>query len=85
MTCEIHPVDLHVGSVIRRERVRLGLSQKDLADHLKKSFQQVQKYEAGSNRVSASVLHSIAEFLHVPVQKFFPLAIPVPRPDTVTT
>jgi len=58
--------DIHVGSQIRTRRVLLGLSQEKLADGLDISFQQVQKYERGSDRVSASRLYYIAQLLNVP-------------------
>lgn len=65
------PIDLHVGSRVRLRRKMLGVSQERLADALKLTFQQVQKYERGANRVSASKLFEIAGFLDVPVSYFF--------------
>lgn len=65
------PIDAHVGMRIRMRRKVLGLSQQALADALGLTFQQVQKYERGSNRVSASKLHQIARFLGAPVEFFF--------------
>jgi len=65
-------VDAFVGSRIAFRRAALGLSQAALADRLGVSFQQVQKYETGSNRVSASRLHHIAEALGASVASFFP-------------
>ncbi len=68
---EIHPVDLHVGSAIRVRRKSMQISQSDLADGLGVSFQQVQKYERGTNRVSASRLYDIGACLGVSVDYFF--------------
>lgn len=71
-------VDLHVGARVRMRRKWLGLSQERLADALGLTFQQVQKYERGANRVSASKLYEIAQTLQVPVTYFFDgLADPV--------
>ncbi|MEH0198728.1 helix-turn-helix domain-containing protein [Caulobacter sp. CCNWLY153] len=71
-------VDLHVGGRVRMRRKMLGVSQEHLADALKLTFQQVQKYERGANRVSASKLYEIAKTLQVPVSYFFDgLADPV--------
>lgn len=67
----IHPVDLHVGGMIRAHRKRLGMSQSQLADALGLTFQQVQKYERGSNRVSASKLYEIAQTLGLTISTFF--------------
>lgn len=66
-----NPVDLHVGSRIRMRRKILGVSQERLADSLGLTFQQVQKYERGSNRVSASKLYEIAATLQAQVSYFF--------------
>ena len=65
------PIDLHVGSQVRARRILLGLSQEKLADGLGITFQQVQKYERGSNRVSASRLYNMAQLLDVPITYFF--------------
>jgi transcriptional regulator with XRE-family HTH domain len=65
------PVDLHVGARIKLRRSLLGLSQEKLGDALGLTFQQVQKYERGANRVSASRLYDIARVLDVPVNFFF--------------
>jgi len=64
-------VDLHVGGRVRMRRKMLGVSQETLADALGLTFQQVQKYERGANRVSASKLYDIAKTLQVPVSFFF--------------
>jgi transcriptional regulator with XRE-family HTH domain len=66
-----NPVDLHVGGRVRMRRKLLGVSQEQLADSLGLTFQQVQKYERGANRVSASKLYEIARTLQVPVSFFF--------------
>jgi transcriptional regulator with XRE-family HTH domain len=63
--------DQHVGSRVRMRRVMLKLSQTDLADGLGVSFQQVQKYEKGTNRIGASRLQQISQVLQVPVAFFF--------------
>ena len=68
---DIHPVDLHVGQRIRAQRKALGVSQGRLAEALGLTFQQVQKYERGANRVSASKLWDIARALQVDVAHFF--------------
>jgi transcriptional regulator with XRE-family HTH domain len=67
----INPVDLHVGAKVRLRRKFLGLSQTDLADAINLTFQQVQKYERGSNRISASKLYEISKYLKTPVAYFF--------------
>lgn len=66
-----HPVDVHVGARIRERRKELGMSQQSLADALGLTFQQVQKYERGANRVSSSKLWEISRTLHAPVAYFF--------------
>jgi len=74
-----NPVDKHVGSRVRMRRMMLGLSQEKLGDALQPpvSFQQVQKYEKGTNRISASRLQQSAHILQVPVAFFFEGAPPV--------
>ena len=66
-----HPVDIYVGERVRLRRKTLSLSQSDLAAQLGLTFQQVQKYERGSNRISASRLFEIAQALQVPIAWFF--------------
>jgi transcriptional regulator with XRE-family HTH domain len=66
-----HPIDLHVGSRIRLQRILRGLTQSELAKLVGISFQSVQKYEHGENRVSASRLHEFAVALTVSEQFFF--------------
>lgn len=66
-----HPVDMHVGQRIRHRRWVLGTTQQQLAESVGIKFQQIQKYETGANRVSASRLWDIAHALDVPVAFFF--------------
>ena len=66
-----NPIDKHVGSRVRMRRIMLGMSQTKLADAFDLTFQQVQKYEKGTNRISASRLQQIANTLQVPVTFFF--------------
>ena len=66
-----NPIDIHVGSRIRLRRTMLGMSQEKLGEALGITFQQVQKYEKGTNRVGASRLQHIASVLSVPVSFFF--------------
>jgi|AGTN01.3.fsa_nt_gi Predicted transcriptional regulators len=65
------PVDIHVGMRLRLRRTLLGFSQTELGEALGLTFQQIQKYERGVNRVSASTLHRMASVLSVPVSFFF--------------
>ncbi|MGH6949348.1 MAG: helix-turn-helix domain-containing protein [Vitreimonas sp.] len=64
-------IDLHVGKRLRRRRRRLGLTQQQLAESIGIRFQQIQKYECGANRVTASRLYELAVALNVPVNYFF--------------
>jgi len=66
-----NPIDVNVGARVRLKRTMIGLSQEKLGDSLGVSFQQVQKYEKGTNRISASKMHEIAEILQEPVSFFF--------------
>ncbi|MEL7149993.1 MAG: helix-turn-helix transcriptional regulator [Pseudomonadota bacterium] len=66
-----HPVDVHVGKRIRHRRWLVGMTQQQLAESVGIKFQQIQKYETGMNRVSASRLWDIATALSVPVSFFF--------------
>ena len=66
-----NPVDVHVGSRVRLRRTLLGMSQGRLGDAIGLTFQQVQKYERGANRVSSSRLFDLARVLDVPVSYFF--------------
>ncbi len=65
------PIDIHVGSRVRLRRTLLGMSQERLGDALGLTFQQVQKYERGVNRVGASRLFDISRVLDVPISYFF--------------
>lgn len=66
-----NPVDLYVGKRLRQRRRVLGLTQQKLAEEVSIRFQQIQKYESGANRISASRLWSLAKALDVPVAYFF--------------
>ncbi len=66
-----HPVDVHVGKRIRHRRWLVGMTQQQLAEQVGIKFQQIQKYETGANRVSASRLWDISDALDVPVSFFF--------------
>ena len=66
-----HRIDVHVGLQVRLRRRALGLSQHELADAIGLTFQQVQKYERGANRISASKLYEIARALRAPIDWFF--------------
>ena len=76
-----NPIDKHVGGRVRMRRMMLGMSQGKLADALKLTFQQVQKYEKGANRISASRLQQMANILQVPVTFFFDDAPGQSKPD----
>jgi len=66
-----HPVDVHVGKRVRHRRWLVGMTQQQLAEKVGIKFQQIQKYETGMNRVSASRLWDISDALGVPVSFFF--------------
>ncbi|ALN71270.1 MULTISPECIES: helix-turn-helix domain-containing protein [unclassified Aureimonas] len=66
-----NPVDVHVGARLRLRRTSVGMSQEKLGEHLGITFQQIQKYEKGTNRIGASRLQNISEVLSVPVAFFF--------------
>ena len=66
-----NPIDKHVGSRVRMRRMMLGMSQEKLGDALGLTFQQVQKYEKGTNRIGASRVQQISQILQVPVAFFF--------------
>ncbi|MEO1137712.1 MAG: helix-turn-helix transcriptional regulator [Pseudomonadota bacterium] len=66
-----HPIDIHVGRRLRQRRRLLGLTQEKLAQAVDIRFQQIQKYESGSNRISASRLWSLAKALDVSISYFF--------------
>ena len=73
-------IDAHVGSRVRLRRMLIGMSQEKLGELLGLTFQQVQKYEKGANRIGASRLYDIATILNVPVQYFFE---DLPQPQAV--
>jgi transcriptional regulator with XRE-family HTH domain len=66
-----NPIDIHVGSRVRLRRMMLSMSQEKLGESLGITFQQIQKYEKGTNRIGASRLQHIARVLSVPVAFFF--------------
>ena len=66
-----HPVDVHVGGRVRLRRTLLGMSQEKLGEALGLTFQQVQKYEKGMNRIGSSKLYQLTRILDVPVSFFF--------------
>lgn len=66
-----NPIDKHVGSRVRMRRMMMGMSQEKLGDAIGLTFQQVQKYEKGTNRIGASRLQQISQSLQVPVAFFF--------------
>ena len=71
MAINPHSVDVHVGKRVRQRRKMMGITQEKLGESLGLTFQQVQKYERGTNRVSASKLFEMAVFLKVPVSYFY--------------
>ncbi len=70
-TGKLHPVDVHVGARARVRRTLLGMTQTDLGDALGLTFQQVQKYERGTNRIGAGRLYDLARVLDVSIVYFF--------------
>src|SRR3954447_20623695 len=89
-----NPIDKHVGSRVRMRRMMLSMSQEKLGDALGLTFQQVQKYEKGTNRIGASRLQHLTQILDVPISFFFEGVLTVPgkiigkgvppSPDNVT-
>lgn len=77
----VTPIDAHVGSRVRLRRTMMGLSQEQLGDALGVTFQQVQKYERGTNRVGASRLFDLSRVLDVPISFFFD-DLPPPLSET---
>jgi transcriptional regulator with XRE-family HTH domain len=78
----LNPTDKHVGSRVRMRRLMLDMSQTDLANALGLTFQQVQKYEKGTNRIGAGRLQHLSQILRVPVPFFFegaPSAFGIPQ------
>jgi transcriptional regulator with XRE-family HTH domain len=76
-----NPIDTHVGARVRMRRVLVGMSQEKLGERLSLTFQQIQKYEKGTNRIGASRLQQISDILGVPVSYFFE-GSPVQQPTT---
>lgn len=66
-----NPMDIHVGSRVRLRRMVIGMSQEKLGEKMGLTFQQIQKYEKGTNRIGASRLFQLSQILDVPVQFFF--------------
>ncbi len=66
-----NPIDVHVGACLRARRTLLGLSQAALSDAMGLSFQQLQKYESGSNRISAGRLYDVSKLLDIDISYFF--------------
>src|SRR6202030_3641637 len=75
-----NPIDVHVGTRVRLRRTLLGMSQEKLGDSIGLTFQQVQKYERGANRIGASRLLELARILDVPIAFFFDDTDPVRAP-----
>ena len=81
----IGPIDVHVGARLRQRRTLLGMTQTKVGDAIGVSFQQMQKYERGANRISASRLFALSRVFDVPVQFFFddmPTAVAANSPAT---
>ncbi|MDD9919440.1 MAG: helix-turn-helix transcriptional regulator, partial [Alphaproteobacteria bacterium] len=66
-----HPIDIHVGQRLKQQRKLQNISQKSLAKQLGITFQQIQKYENATNRISASKLYKLSQILKTPIQCFF--------------
>jgi len=79
-----NPIDVHVGSRVRLRRNMLGLSQEKLGEAIGLTFQQVQKYERGANRIGASRLHELSGVLGVPIDFFYDKTDPVHAPAVPT-
>jgi transcriptional regulator with XRE-family HTH domain len=77
-----NPIDILVGARVKSRRRELGMSQTKLAQAIGVTFQQVQKYESGANRISSSRLQQIAKVLGVPISSFFPDAQSKVIPET---
>ena len=75
-----HPIDIHVGSRLRMRRNMLGISQEQLGELLGVTFQQVQKYERGTNRIGASRLWQISQVLTAPIRYFYQTHDPISSP-----
>ena len=81
MTKSPNSTDIHVGARVRMRRLMLNLSQTELGDAVGVTFQQVQKYEKGANRIGAGRLQQISNFLQVPIPFFFEGLPPSARPS----
>ena len=71
MAAKPNPIDVHVGKRVRLRRTLLGMSQEKLGDAIGLTFQQVQKYERGTNRIGSSRLYQLSQVLDIPVSYFF--------------
>ncbi len=71
MSRQVNDIDLHIARRIRAARIRLGITQTELGDKLELTFQQVQKYETGRNRITASRLYMVAQAFELPLLHFF--------------
>ncbi len=80
-----NPVDVHVGSRVRYRRMIIGMSQEKLGEKMNLTFQQIQKYEKGTNRIGASRLFQLAKILEVPVGYFFEDAFASSTPSHAST
>jgi len=80
-----HPVDVHVGARVRMRRTLLGMTQTDLGDAVSLTFQQVQKYESGRDRISASKLFKLSQVLDVSIEYFFDDMPPVVAASSMIT
>jgi transcriptional regulator with XRE-family HTH domain len=85
MVAKPNPIDVHVGKRLRLRRTLLGMSQERLGDLLSLTFQQIQKYERGVNRIGSSRLYELSQILDVPVSFFFDDMVGSPRPSGTTT
>lgn len=86
MPAKPNPIDVHVGQRVRLRRMLLGMSQEKLGEQLGLTFQQIQKYERGTNRIGSSRLYMLSQILDVPVSFFFDDMPPsvledMPKPD----
>ncbi|MDD9911422.1 MAG: helix-turn-helix transcriptional regulator [Alphaproteobacteria bacterium] len=84
-----HPVDIHVGQRLKQQRKLKNISQEKLGEQLGVTFQQIQKYENATNRISASKLYELSQILQTPIQFFFEnyqkSPQPTEKPNNVTT
>lgn len=76
-----NPIDFHVGSRVRLRRMMLGMSQEKLGERMRLTFQQIQKYERGINRIGASRLFELSRVLQVPIQFFYDAAPPMDKSE----